>query len=136
MIRKIKHFIEFLFTLAAGVCIRVLNPFQAHRLGAFLGRTAFKLGVGRKVSMDNLRHAFPDKADPELAAIGAEALGNFGITMLDILRMPLIDPRQLFTEFEFEGLELFEETLKQGRGGLCLSAHFGNWEWMGAALVA
>lgn len=135
-LKKIRYFMEFIITLAAGVCIRVLSPEQTSRFGFWLGRRIFQLGVSRETTLSNLAMIFPEKSEPERRRIAAEAYGHFSVTLLELMRMPLIDPRDLMVNFEFVGLDILEETLKRGKGAVCLSGHFGNWEWMGAALVA
>ncbi len=135
-LKRARHFLEFLFTLALGVAVRALNPRQAWALACFLGRLGHALGVAGRVTRENLERAFPDRSPAERRRIARGAMEHFMIGMFDILRMPLIDPRELVAQFEFEGLDVLDESLKRGKGGVCLSAHFGNWEWMGAALVA
>src|SRR4051812_5830198 len=135
-LKKVRYFLEFLVTLAAGVCIRVLTPEQTSRFGFWLGRRVFQLGVARQATLANLAMIFPEKSEEERRDIAREAYGHFSITLLELMRMPLIDPRDLMVQFEFEGLEILESSLARGKGAVCLSGHFGNWEWMGAALEA
>jgi KDO2-lipid IV(A) lauroyltransferase len=49
--------------------------------------------------------------------------------------MPTLDTTELDTLFTFEGLEQMQAAREAGKGIVCMSAHFGNWEWMGAALL-
>jgi KDO2-lipid IV(A) lauroyltransferase len=92
--------------------------------------------VTRRLTRSNLAAAFPEKTAKERDELGRAALQNAAITFLELARMPLLDPRDLQADVEFENLEILDESLARGKGAVCLSGHFGNWEIMGAALVA
>jgi KDO2-lipid IV(A) lauroyltransferase len=136
MFKQARYLIEYAFVVLAGVVIRALTPEQTLAFGQFLGRNAWRVGLARRLTMKNLAAALPEMDRRQHAQIGRACLEHAAITFLELMRMPLIDPRELNDQVEFEGLELMEENLRQGRGAVCLSAHFGNWEIMGAALVA
>ena len=136
MFRKIRYYLEYLIVLAGAVAMRVLNDRQTLALGRFLGAAAWRLGVTRRLTLANLAAAFPDKPAGELGRLGQQALQSAAITFLELARMPLLDPRDLLVDVEFENLHLLDESLARGKGAVCLSGHFGNWEIMGAALVA
>jgi KDO2-lipid IV(A) lauroyltransferase len=135
-LKKIRFLAEYAILVVAGLLIRLLSAKQTYALGRGLGRLAFSLGVARKTSLANLAAVFPDKSEIERRSIALEAYQHFSITFLELMRMPLLDPSQPLPEFEFEGLEILDQSLARGKGAVCLSGHFGNWEWMGAALVA
>jgi KDO2-lipid IV(A) lauroyltransferase len=50
--------------------------------------------------------------------------------------MPVSKPQDIASYFEFSNLDYLEAVKKAGKGAICMSAHYGNWEWMGAALIA
>jgi KDO2-lipid IV(A) lauroyltransferase len=135
-LKRFRYFLEYLVMLAAGMLIRWLSQEQTYALGAWLGRRAMGFGVARKTSLENLALAFPEKTVQERETIARGAYEHFSITILELMRMPLLKPEGLKEDFEFEGLEALEQSLVRGKGAVCLSGHFGNWEWMGAALVA
>jgi KDO2-lipid IV(A) lauroyltransferase len=71
----------------------------------------------------------------ERRRIASAAYANFGQTMAEVAWEPALDPADLDSLFEFEGLEPLHAARAAGKGIVCMSAHFGNWEWMGAALI-
>jgi Kdo2-lipid IVA lauroyltransferase/acyltransferase len=135
-LKRLRNLVEYFFTLLMGVFVRALNVRQAHALAAWLGRLGFRLGVARSVTMENLKRAFPEKTPAEIKKIALGSYENFVIIMVEILRMPLIDPRELLVDFKFEGQENLEAGLRRGKGIVALSGHFGNWEGMSVSALA
>ncbi len=56
--------------------------------------------------------------------------------VVDLVRPGRRTPAELAEIVEFQGLEHLEEAVARGQGVVALSAHLGNWEILGAALVA
>lgn len=54
--------------------------------------------------------------------------------LVEFLRLPLLTRERLPGIVSFRGLEHFDRALARGRGAVLLTAHFGNWEYLGAAL--
>jgi Kdo2-lipid IVA lauroyltransferase/acyltransferase len=106
-----------------------------HALARGLGRLIYTLGIRRRVALDNLAHAFPDKSEAERRAIAREAY----VTMAHVV-MESIDPRDPWTRLlppEGESAvawKALQEYLASGRGALLVTAHFGNWERLGKGL--
>lgn len=55
--------------------------------------------------------------------------------LLEFLRLPSLTKENLADRITFSGLEHFEQARTAGRGALLVTAHFGNWEVMGASLA-
>jgi KDO2-lipid IV(A) lauroyltransferase len=60
---------------------------------------------------------------------------NFGVFIVDFLRLPKINPGNLDQFFEIQGLEIVRAERSKGKKILFLTAHLGNWE-LGAAAFA
>lgn len=133
--KKFRYKIEYLLVLAAARIMQAITLEQAQAFARFCGRLAYHMGVARKAALDNLALAFPDKPLPERRAIARASYEQFATTMVELTRMPVSDPAELDTMFECEGLEIFDRLKAEKRGAICVSAHYGNWEWMGAALI-
>lgn len=135
MIKKLRYRIEYAFVLLGGALVRRLSLAQAQALGRLLGRAAFHLGVSRAMARDNIEKALGPGSPAERDALLLRAYAAFGQTMLELVYSPAISREQIAGQFEFEGLEKLIDLRKAGKGIVCMSAHFGNWEWMGTALV-
>lgn len=129
--------LEYIGTLILGFIVRLLPLKVALGLGDLLGDFAFSvLHIRRKVTLDNLRAAFPEKGERERRAIARRTYRNFLKTAIEHLRFPLLTDENIHRLVEFEGAEHFRWAFAQGRGTLCLSGHFGNWQLMGTAIRA
>ena len=107
-------------------------------VGAGLGRLVFSVDRRhRQVALDNLRRALGGEGhdDVALTRIARGAMMNLGRTVAEIARMERLDGAELLRRVTIEGEEHLRAAQAQGRGVLFLASHFGNWEWMGAALA-
>jgi KDO2-lipid IV(A) lauroyltransferase len=91
----------------------------------------------REVVLDNLRHAFGTERDEAALHTLAHAFyRNLGMTFMEFLILPRLDRERVADLVEIEGREHLEAVLAGGRGGLLVSGHFGNWEYLGARIAA
>lgn len=98
----------------------------ALRLGEWLGALAFLLGIRRAVALDGIRRAFPALSGPERRRIARASYRQLGRSLTEIL-LPLRG-EALERAVRFQGWEVYEAALAQGRGVVCAVAHFGNFE--------
>jgi KDO2-lipid IV(A) lauroyltransferase len=89
-----------------------------------------------RVVLDNLRHAFPEKAEAEIRQIGRQFYWHFAQVLVEILKLAAISPAELHRRVRFTNPELMTQSFAQNRFVLSLGSHLGNWEWIlsGAAL--
>lgn len=108
----------------------------ALRLGSLLGFLAYYLWRGRTaISLDNLNRAWAgEKSGAELRRIARRMYQNFGMGLMEFLRLPLLTRENLHEYVAFEGMHHLEKAREQGRGVFLLSAHFGNWEMLSAVM--
>jgi KDO2-lipid IV(A) lauroyltransferase len=104
-------------------------------LGVFLGFLWFDvLRIRRKVAVDNVTIAFPERPIDERVHIARKSLHHLGRTLMDYTLFPFFESSDIPTFFEFEGREHVDEALKKGKGVLFLSLHLGNGDFGTVAL--
>src|ERR1700730_3541717 len=103
------------------------------RAGEWLGAPAWPRGVRRSVALDGLRRAFPALSDSERRRIGRASYLQLGRSLVEIL-LPPKGP-ELESAVGFEGGDVYEAALAQGRGVVFAVAHFGTFELIARAAV-
>lgn len=131
---SLSHQIEYLATLGAMKFAQRLDEAAAHRMGIRLGKLMYRvLGKRRAVSFDNLKKALGDEySDDQLVAINRRVFENIALTLIEFSRfkqLKLDGVRRIVTG---PGEEILKKTYAEGNGGIILTAHFGNWELLGA----
>jgi Kdo2-lipid IVA lauroyltransferase/acyltransferase len=106
---------------------------RGRALGAFAARW---VSLRRRVALENLARAFPEKAPVELEAIRREMTENLGEVLAEFARFGRPTPDPPLARMRLVNMESIRDALGGGRGALLLTAHFGNWELLGAALAA
>lgn len=65
-----------------------------------------------------------------------ELVKNLGRSVMEIMYMPNLSKEFIKEHIEMRGMEHLDKALAEQHGVVILTAHVGNWEWMGAALAA
>lgn len=100
-------------------------------LAFFLHRV---FGYRKKVVLDNLRHAFPEKSEQEINRIAGGFYRNFCDVLVEILKQLSIKPEKLKRRVRFLNPEVLPEMTAHGGGGIAIFAHYANWEWLGSGM--
>ncbi len=61
---------------------------------------------------------------------------NMGKTFMELLKAPRLGADGVRQAVSVEGIDRIREALARGKGVIILTAHFGNWEMLGARLAA
>lgn len=124
------------FLVEAGV--KFLGQFSwksLHRLALFIGWLVFQLGIRRKVTVANLRAAFPAKTPQEINRLAIDAYANMTLIVLEALTFHLVPQAQQEERVKFENWQVLEDALREGKGVLLATGHFGNWETVGVVMA-
>jgi KDO2-lipid IV(A) lauroyltransferase len=108
------------------------------RLVLVLGR-----GLGRlwgafdrrhlRIAADNLRLSFPDWDEERVLRTARDVYAHFGTVLFDILWMDGRSREELLAITDVEGLDEARAAVASGRGVVCPTGHYGNWEFQGVA---
>jgi KDO2-lipid IV(A) lauroyltransferase len=109
--------------------IRVLPRSAARAVGAGIGAAAWRLmGRLRKVGMENLTLAFPEKSGEEREAILRGVYRSLGWEIGEFCKMSRYTEEQASKFIRYDGLERFLAAREKGKGVLVLTGHLGAWE--------
>lgn len=127
---KISHLLEYSIFSTIAFFAQLLPLRWVRAIGGWLGeKVCSVVGYRREITLENLRHAFPEKSDGELLEIAAATFRSIGIAVFEILWTPHLTREKLLAEVHFENAAGVREIQAKGRGIVLLTGHLGNWEW-------
>jgi KDO2-lipid IV(A) lauroyltransferase len=133
--RTIRHRVEYAAVRGALALAGSLPIGVARGIGAGFGDLAYTLGVRRAVSVDNVGRSL-GVADAEASRIARRSYRNLGRSLMEFAAFRRWSAQELLAQVDFEGVENFARAREAGRGAVCVAGHFGNWEMLGAAIMA
>jgi KDO2-lipid IV(A) lauroyltransferase len=121
------------------VFVVIINLFPARanlRTARFLGRLVWKhYERGRQRAMENLRASFPDKDEQWIIETGRKSFESLLMQLMDVLMTPRLVRKNNWREYcAFSGAERVKWMIKEHKGMLLLTAHYGNFEIPGYML--
>jgi len=123
---------------AAGLLVRLLQALPARAVDALargVAACAFALGIRRRVTLDNLAHAFPERSAKERLALARGAYANMARVVVDALRTLGASRAELLAEVQVDDFGPVDRALAAGKGLLVATGHLGSWEMFGAAMA-
>jgi KDO2-lipid IV(A) lauroyltransferase len=138
-IRKLKWQIAFCFIILLSVPILLLPLNLALSLGEVTGILLFHLRRReREAAIENIKAALPfleqqpawNPACGSPCDIARQTFANFGISLVETLRLYFGCGRKLINSVEVRGLEHYYEAHGRGKGVIFITGHCGNWELM------
>jgi KDO2-lipid IV(A) lauroyltransferase len=137
-VASLAHELEYLATLGATKYVQRLSDEKADRMGIGLGRLMYRvLHKRRKVAFDNLKQALgSDYSDEQLEEISRKVFANIGQTLVEFSRFKQLGREGVRRIITGPGEENIAKAYAEGKGGILLTAHFGNWEILGAWVAA
>lgn len=96
---------------------------------AFLAQRV--IGYRRKVVMDNLRKAFPEKDEKELRRIATGSYRAFFDTTLNIFRIRYASKSRVLRTMKCKNTALMQRLYSEGKSGVIMAGHYSCWEYIG-----
>ncbi len=124
----------FGFVSLLGVFARLMSWRLARRVACLLGDIVLRVGLRRELVYQNIALTFPEKSSEEIHRIAVKVYRNVAVTLLDVLRFPLIRNHDDVAALIDLDPEIYLRRTDNGRqGAVVVSAHYGNWELMAFA---
>ena len=119
--------------------VRLLPRPPRAAFGRGLGRFTFSvLRIRRAVTLDNLRHAFPEKSPRDRLELASQCYQHLGMVLLEYLALLTMTKAKLLEQID-EGCppasNAIQEVLRENIGAVIMSSHVGNWEFLAAWLA-
>jgi KDO2-lipid IV(A) lauroyltransferase len=140
-VRKIWRKIRSPFGVLAIKCVlpavHYFSLATLQRFGARMGSLAFTLlRRERRQALNNLTLVFgTSRTKKELLEIARESFITFGRSTIECGAYAFLKPDERAALMELEGKEHLDNALKNGRGVIGLTAHFGNFMTMSTRLA-
>ena len=83
----------------------------------------------RKVARKNLRESFPEASDDEINGILKKFYRNFTDYTVETLKLAHISDEEMMQRMTFEGLDIIDNAVAEGRSVVVYFSHCFNWEW-------
>lgn len=116
--------------LLSGV-LSCLSNETAGKCARFLGRLVFLFHSRRRSAYADLKAAFGDRyTEKERWRIVRSHFEHIAHCAFEILRLPKLSAAPSRELFEVHTQSSFFEELKENKGAIFLTAHFGNWEML------
>ena len=103
----------------------------------FVGRTLgsffyYFIPLRISIAMKNLEIAFPDWNPDKRKSLLHSSYRHYGMVLVDFFRLPKVNRAKdkIIVQIPQKSLKL----LKQSPGGIIMSGHIGNWEYIGPSL--
>jgi KDO2-lipid IV(A) lauroyltransferase len=124
-----QNYIEYFFFRILYFIVRLFSFRNVQRFGSGFGAFIFSvIGSRKKLVLDNLRHAFPEKSEEEITAIAKGSYRNLLSAYFEILYLDKLTADQIRRFISFSEIEKFKSYLNSGKGLIILTGHYGNWE--------
>jgi KDO2-lipid IV(A) lauroyltransferase len=113
--------------------VAVLSLFSfdaAYKIADFLFFMIYQvLGYRKKVVIQNLKIAFPEKSEQEILEITYKFYKHLCDIILEIFKGFSISEKEIKERFTIENTLASAALLAQGKSVIALTAHYNNWEW-------
>ena len=125
--------ILYILIMTFGVLVRNISRKRSTAIAHLLGDFVYHiLKTRRTLVTRNLALTFPLKSKTEINAIAIKVYRNQAENIIEMFRLPMIKTAEDAARLiNIDALDLLVKTFDQKKGGVIVSAHFGNWELLG-----
>jgi KDO2-lipid IV(A) lauroyltransferase len=87
------------------------------------------IGYRKKVVLENLNLAFPEKSEEERKKIAKDFFRHLTDLIMESVKAFSISEKEMSKRYTYKNPELVNNFTKQGRSIALVAAHQANWEW-------
>lgn len=129
------HFLVYII-LKAAIFLTSILPFRILYLISDMMFLIlyYVIGYRKKVVMENLSIAFPEKSKEELAVIMKKFYRHFVDIFVETVKSFTISEKQLKQRVLLTNPELLDACFDKNKSVIILSGHYANWEWVSSVV--
>jgi KDO2-lipid IV(A) lauroyltransferase len=116
----------YCFSKAIGFLPFPLLHLLSSLISYFLNRI---LGYRKRVILENLGQCFPEMSKERINQIADEFYINLSDVILEGIKAFSIGRKQVTRRYRILNPELIHPYMERGQGVICVTGHYGNWEW-------
>jgi len=87
------------------------------------------VGYRKKIVMENLRNAFPEKSGKELRITAKKFYRHLSDLFIEVLKLRHMKASEIMERYKVVDPGLLDKLLEEGRSTIAVFGHYGNWEW-------
>lgn len=87
-------------------------------------------GYRKKIALENLRMAFPDKSPAEIRRIARRFYRHFCDQFVETMAMMHMGEDEIIRRFRYKNPEVIDSLYRQKKSIVAIFGHYGNWEWL------
>lgn len=125
--------------VAATFAMRYIPVHLAYRVVAWgtpLALQLFGRGYLARATRNMQQVLGPNAHPTEAQRLTRAAFANYARYMVDLVRLPHLNPRELLDSLKIDGWEHVDAAFNIGHGVVFATGHIGNWDLAGAAFAA
>ncbi|MGN0002658.1 MAG: lysophospholipid acyltransferase family protein [Sphingobacterium composti] len=89
----------------------------------------YVIGYRKKVVFKNLRNSFPEISEKEIEGIAKRFYKYFPDLIVEAIKMASITQQEVIERIELLNTDEIERHFLNGKGIICVTSHYSNWEW-------
>ncbi|PQJ72295.1 lysophospholipid acyltransferase family protein [Polaribacter butkevichii] len=88
------------------------------------------IGYRKKVVLENLRLAFPEKSDEEITKISKGFFKHLTDFLVETMKSFTISEKEISKRMKYKNISLLKKLSENGKSIALVGIHQGNWEWL------
>ncbi|MFO8000633.1 MAG: lipid A biosynthesis acyltransferase [Marinilabilia sp.] len=101
-----------------------------YKLSDFIYYPVSWAGYRRKVILDNLKKAFPDKGPEWRNEIMHKFYRHFCDVIVETIKLQHLSDHEIRKRISFDNTEVIDNATDSGKDVIAVLGHYGNWEWV------
>ena len=132
-----KNVLEYILFIGLSNFCRIIGLNLSRKFSSVLAFIFYYfIPIRRDVTIDNLKHAFPDYSEKKIKEIAYGSYKSFCIALVEILYLPWMNFEQIKKVVTCSNANLITKKADEKNGVILLAAHFGNWEYAAVSIAA